>query len=1158
MEIRFLRGPAGSGKTFRCLSEIRAALRTAPEGPPLIFLAPKQATFQLERQLLADDSLAGYTRLHILSFERLARFVFEQLRRPPPRALDEEGRIMVLRGLLARKRDQLRLFRASARLTGFAQQLSLVLRELQRHQLTPETLDRLAAMIPESEGLPLKLHDFAVLLQNYLDWLQSHRLQDADCRLDAATMALNESSESGQAATPPFVIRHSLISSLWLDGFAELSPQELALLAAVVSRCEQATLAFCLGAEGDDPALSHWSVVRRTFQECKKWMEQVPGAVVSVESLARDVGRNRFQRSPALQHLERHWARPQPFVSVEPVRSAPADQQQFEIRFSDHSGTPAQSKTPAGPDTGAVRLVACANPEAEAILAARELLRFVRAGRRFREAAVLVRNLENYHEPLQRVFARYEIPFFLDRREPVTHHPLAELTRNALRTAAFQWSHDDWFAALKTGLVLAGEIEIDRLENEALARGWKGAAWLQPVQIPGEPELSAQLESLRRQIVPPFQKLTVQFTALQNQPTGPQLAAALRQFWSDLDVDAELDRWSEVPPPDAPAPARDQPAAVHQTVREQMNAWLDNVTLAFHDEALPLREWLPILESGLSNLTVGMIPPALDHVLVGAVDRSRNPELKLAIVLGLNETVFPAAPEDVGILTDSDCEELSRRGVSLPGTLRQRAARERYFGYIACTRAAEKLLLGFSSQNAEGAPLNVSPFIPHLQRLFPALEIEEFHPPADWNAAEHPSELAPLLAAAADSQLESRNVSDLLQLPALARLRADLRRLRHPDPRERLSPEIAAALYGPVLRTSVSRLEEFAACPFRFFVHSGLRAAERKRFELDAREQGTFQHDALKLFHEQLAAEGKRWRDLTPAEARERMGRIATGLTAGFRDGLMDDSAHTRFTAQMLTRSLQDFIAVIVGWMRGQYEFDPVAVELEFGGDTGTARFETDLGDGHKLALQGRIDRVDLWRAAGANDAFGVVVDYKSGLRFLDPTLVHHGVQLQLLAYLNVLRRWANAPLGVSAIRPAGVFYVNLRGLHQGLASRALALDQSEEARRSAYLHTGRFAAEALPLLDRIRAGGQFKYRLNQDGTLRAGSTEALTGAEFERLLDRVEALLVEMGRRIYAGAAEVEPYRRGKQTPCDFCDYRSICRIDPWTHGYRTLEMPE
>src|SRR6185295_16069080 len=124
MQVRFLLGPAGSGKTFRCLSEIREALNEDSEKPPLLLLAPKQATFQLERQLLADPSLPGYTRLQILSFERLADFVLESLRRPAPRLLTDEGRVMVLRALLSQKKNDLKLFRASARLPGFAQQLN--------------------------------------------------------------------------------------------------------------------------------------------------------------------------------------------------------------------------------------------------------------------------------------------------------------------------------------------------------------------------------------------------------------------------------------------------------------------------------------------------------------------------------------------------------------------------------------------------------------------------------------------------------------------------------------------------------------------------------------------------------------------------------------------------------------------------------------------------------------------------------------------------------------------------------------------------------------------------------------------------------------------------------------------------------------------------
>jgi ATP-dependent helicase/nuclease subunit B len=115
-------------------------------------------------------------------------------------------------------------------------------------------------------------------------------------------------------------------------------------------------------------------------------------------------------------------------------------------------------------------------------------------------------------------------------------------------------------------------------------------------------------------------------------------------------------------------------------------------------------------------------------------------------------------------------------------------------------------------------------------------------------------------------------------------------------------------------------------------------------------------------------------------------------------------------------------------------------------------------------------------------------------------------------------------------------------------------LADADEARRKAYRHTGRFDADVLPQLDRTGAADQFNYRRNNDGSLRKGSVEAMPHAEFEKLLDGVETQLRTMGERIFSGAAQVDPYRKGRQTPCEFCDYQAACRIDKWTHQYRPL----
>jgi ATP-dependent helicase/nuclease subunit B len=1176
VQVRLLLGPAGSGKTFRCLGEARQALLASPEGPQLFLVAPKQGTYQLEQQLLSTPGLAGYTRLSIVSFESLARSVFDRLGKPVPPVLTEEGRLMVLRSLLTKTREDLKLFRASARLTGFAQQLSQALSELQRAQLSPALLTQLAAQLRE-EGLSYKLQDLATLLQSYLDWLARHHLQDAEALLRLAAELLQAQPAS---AVP--------IGSLWVDGFAEFSELELGLLCALIPRAERCTLTFCLEPVAMKKAswLSHWSMVRKNFERCQKRFGELPNVTIVTEPIRQEPNEGRFSNNPILRHLEQHWREPLPYGHASAMSGA--SKSVAEIRDS-------------------LRLIRCEDREDEVTQAAREILRFVRSGARYRDVSVVVRNLDLHHPMIQRVFSRYEIPFFLDRRESVSHHPITELTRGAVRAAAFGWQHADWFAALKSGLVPAREEDIDLLENEALARGWKGVVWHRPIHLQDSSkteqehqrlaQFELRLEEIRRAIVPPFEKFTLALATIHYRPTGRQLAGAIRELWNQLEVQRCLETWAAEEP--RPHEAGAGPG-VHETVWRQVNAWLENMQLAFDAESLPLREWLPIIETGLANLSVGIIPPALDQVLVGAVDRSRTPEVKLALVLGLNEGIFPLATEPPGLLTESDRLELEKLSVVLRSTARYRLGRESYLGYIACTRAREKLVLTWASQDPSGTPLNPSSVLSLVRQLFPQIEPEIMPRALDWRECQHATELVqPLLEMRSaecgvrseeheegqvdgsgglnqipierperEPKLAKPSVTALAQatlgkFPALVSLFETLQQFGRVQEPEALEPQLAQRLYGPVLRTSVSRMEQFAACPFKFFVHSGLRAEERKRFELDVKEQGTFQHDVLALFHEQLRSTGKRWRDITVQQAREHVERIARALNSSFREGLLETTDENQFTARVLSESLQDFVETLVDWMHGQYLFDPVAVELGFGEEGGPPAWNLDLGQGQRLQLYGRIDRVDLYRRSDGDGAFCIIVDYKSSHKQLDPVLIQHGLQLQLLMYLNVVRQWSDpaTAFGVARLEPAGVFYVNLRGVYSPEPNRLAALADLQRARKLAYRHSGRFDIRVLPLMDcrpGVCEGDQFNYRLTKAGKVSKVGKEAVETADFETLLAQVQNNLWTMGQQIYCGRAEVAPYRKGIMTACDQCEYQSICRVDPWTQRYRVLRRAD
>jgi ATP-dependent helicase/nuclease subunit B len=1111
VQAHFLLGPAGSGKTWRCLAEIRTELRARPEGPPLLFLAPKQATFQLERQLLADPDLPGYARLKILSFERLAQFILAPRGGSGGNVLSEEGRVMVLRALLLRRQQELKVFRASARLTGFAQQLSLLLRELQRHQLSSARLTSLATRPGTPPPLRDKLADLALLLHAYDDWLQAHQLQDAHQLLDLATTALRP--------TPP-----QLFAALWLDGFAEMTPQELDLLAALLPSCERATLAFCLEREpvAETSWLSTWAVVAQTFRRCRDRLAAMAGCNVSLETLVHATGPGRFANHEPLRRLEANWSQPAP---------------------------PAVGTSPPADAGHSIRLVTCADAEAEAVRAAHEVLRHVRAGGRFRECAVIVRSLDPYHAVLARVFRRYAIPFFMDRREAVAHHPLAELTRFAFRTVAFGWRHDDWFGALKTGLGPAAEAAIDELENEALARGWEGDVWHEPL-APGETGAGSRFEQLRQQLLPPFENFARSLKENSLQPAGATVADAARTLWSELKVETTLERWHAAAVNSAAPTSR---AEIHATVLSQMHDWLDNLERAFAAEALPLRDWLPILEAGLAGLTVGVVPPALDQVLIGAVDRSRNPDLKLAIVLGLNEGVFPAPPAPGTLLTETERDNLARQDVYLGPTLRQRLGHERYLGYIACTRASQRLVLTRATQSAAGQPLNPSPFFDHVARIA-GVSVEQFVVPGAWREAEHATELeAPVLRGEADPQL--------LLAPALAPLLAKWHTVQRAARADALPVPLVEQIFGRELKSSVSALEDFAACPFKFFAARGLRLQERREFQFDDRDKGSFHHEVLLEFHRRVTASGRRWRDLAPPEAGRLAADVGREMLPGFEDGKFVTDGAARFTGEVLIERLQKLATVLVTWM-AQYEFDPAVCEIAFDDDHGALpAWRLDLGEGHALVLRGRIDRVDLCKLDDGS-ALAVVMDYKSRVRKLDPAKLHHGLELQLLSYLGVLKQ-LSAPekiFGVKHLTPAGVFYIPLNGgATRSEATRESVLATNDSDQRAAYQHSGRFLAEALRHFDtRNQAkGDQFKYAQNKDGAWSKRGNEALPAPEFDALREKVADHLRDYGRRIFAGEVAVTPFRLGAATACDYCDFRPVCRFDPWTQPFRTLKRP-
>jgi len=1123
--VKLIIGPAGSGKSFHCLNQIRAELEASPDGDPLLMLAPKQSTFQLERQLLGMG-LPGFTRLQILSFDRLARYVLEKLGIATPGLLSEEGRVMVIRALILQHEQELKAFKSAARSAGLATQVSQVLREFQRNRINPAKLKVSESQTEFEKRIVTKLQDLGLLLNAYHQWLKEHQLQDPDSLLELASSELNRLIKLGKQ---PLAIR-----GLWMDGFAEMTLPEIDLLTAVASSSDLANLAFCLDHEPEpnvrpehgretESAASPlmWSVTSQTFLRCKqRIIESGNTCVVEVLGRPGEV-KPRFTRNPGLGKLAASWV---------------------------FSGTKSGAKSE---DFSGLNLYECVDPEAEALLAARLINEHVhdRHGR-YREVTVIVRRMDDYAAVLQRTFRRHGIPFFADHREPMGHHSIAELTRNALRMAAYGWQNEDWLGALKTGLAIDNPQLIDALENVALSKGVTGTQWQSG-------DFNRHLTNdASQQLGGPVSIFSKLLKVIAEKPDGTKLAKAIREFWSGLKVTGTFGRWQEQSA-DLPPLYR----SIHQTAWEQINGWCDNLALAFEGTPMDAAEWLAIAEAGLSRLTLGVIPPSLDQVLVGAIDRARQPDVKLAIVLGFNEGVFPAAPSQELLLNRAERQLLMQDHAFNLGLDRlQHAAREQFFAYIACTRASERLCVSWSRRNLAGKSLTRSSAADHLLaatglkpecvvKFDGTLKVEDLKSAAELYECHFWPRLLPAALASGNPIAK--------EVVRCASLREELQPELGEAARS-LSPESVKRLYPDgTLVASVSGLEGFAECPFKYFSTKGLRLKEREEFKVDAAISGTFLHDVLKRFHTVVLEEKGAWRKLNPQEAAQKIADLGKAMLQLDEYAVLRQNHTSLWETEQSIRGLSQSMEQMVAWM-ATCSFDPSFSEFRFGLDEkhgGTKTWTIDLGGGKSLKMNGSIDRVDLHRLEDGQ-ALVAIFDYKSNGKSPNRAKLQNGYELQLLAYLNFSSQ--SQELGAAAgakgqLIPAGAFYVGLRPSLDSNEKSDPEADR-EKKYRTSLAHNGRGDRQFILNFDSSvqQAGNRCTHSLQFKPSTRS---QDFPKEGYDRLLDDNLNYLKQHATAILAGAVGVQPARFGSaKTACDYCEFKSVCRFEPVMGGFRTV----
>lgn len=1152
MSLRMIIGRSGSGKSTAIREEIAARLAEDPQGKPIIFIVPEQGSFEAERALVTTGSAKGSLRAQVLSFRRLAYRVMQETGGSARVAISEEGKRMLLYKIIRRRKDELKLFGASGEQLGFVGKLSELYTEMKRYCVDSGCVeDQLEMLAGAAGGPPLlrrKLEDIAAVYRDFERELAPLYMDEEDT-LAALAEGVSQSAYVRGA-------------EIWIDGFNGFTPQEYIVLRELMQHADTVTVALTLdkpypgGMQPHELDLFHPTAV--TYIKLRGIAEEL-GLDIADEMMSSEVP-PRFKERPALAHLERGYDRKRRWQTVGGVASL----------------------EPEG-----IVLAAAANRRAEVEGAAREMLRLAREeGARFRDMAVFSRNLGDYEDLIGPLFREYGVPFFLDQKRSELHHPLIEFIRAALDVVLRRWRYEDVFRCVKSDLLLPldGSLsreDMDRLENHVLASGIRGSRWTDGRPWKGIPSLSLEdgsqenrrdsslevIERCRAAVTGPLHAFEKR---MKKGATAREQCTAVFRLLEEADIPEKLELMSR----SALNAGKPEEAREHRQVWGAVLDLLDQIVEMMGGERLGAEMFTGILDTGLSELKMALVPPALDQVLVGNMDRTRTGDVKYAFLLGVNDGVLPAQFQDDGILSEQERVVLESYGMELAPNISRRLLDERFLIYSALTSGSRQLWISYPAADQEGKQLLPSELVRHLKQMFPLKErILPGQPHGELSSEEEAGFVAGgsrSLSFLVSRLRDWKNGADLSPVwwevynwfarsPVWKdQLGLMLSSLSYRNETRSLKVETSRRLYGTRLRTSVSRMERFVACPFSHFASHGLKLKERQLYRLQAPDIGQLFHAALSDMAGRFKSQNRSWGDLSAEECLREAETTVDRLAPLLQGEILLSSKRYGYISRKL-KNIVGRASVILGEQSRRGSFEPVGLELDFGPDKPIPPLAFQLPNGVSMEVVGRIDRVDM--ARGENGVLLRVIDYKSSQKDLRLHEVYYGLSLQMLTYLDVLLTFAEDWLGEAAL-PAGTLYFHV---HDPVlqSPNGMTPDQAAEELLKRFKMKGLLLAdrEAVSLMDSLLEKGHsavLPVAVKADGSFYSSASVA-TPDQWDTLLGAVRQNIIRIGSRITDGEVTIEPYRIQQETACTHCAYRAVCQFDESVEGssYQLLGKP-
>ena len=1079
--LRFILGKSGSGKSTEAL---RIAGELADNNLPIMLIVPDQSTFECEKTLLDVFGAKKAEKVLVFGFSRLCKYVFELTGNSADNVIDEGTRAVVMSLALEELTEKLSLLSSKGNKSLVDVMLQTV-SDLKKSSVTSNEL-RGASKLVEDETLKTKLNETA-LISDTFDALVSQSYIDP---MDDLTR-LND-----------ILLKNNILKdyTIIFDGFSGFTMQQLNVVRNLMRDCTATYFTLTL-----DPLTDGSEEVFTTSQQTYKILKEYAkrdGVDIKVPIKLTDL--HRF-KNDELALLEQNIFR----THIEPLEIVPEN----------------------------ICVYNAVDMYDECEYVARKIKHLViEKGYLYSDISVICHDTEPYKGILSEILEKYEIPYFSDEHADIDVKPVIRLVNSIFRCLIYDFDREDVLALLKSGLTEFSVEEISLFENYLFVWNVSGSAFKNEfAQNPKgysekfsdyDKDVLAKVENLRKSIVEPL----TAFKENAKDKNGLEISKLFYALLEELKVPDELRRmYAEFEKSDDKAVGA-----------EQIRIWnmfmsvLDKTAAVIGTKTMTIKRYYELLSLQISAMQLSDIPRTIDCVTITTAQRVRISKQKASFLIGCVDGIFPAIPHTSGIFSPFELKMLAMNEIELGDDFAALNNLETFMAYSCMTSASEYISVSFYSSDITGTSYQPSEIVLQCTKVFKNICVND---KMDFDSKkESMYALRPAFDTIAEMIGKGKKVPDSLlkvfsENPEYSAKLDSLINAKNKVPLKIFDKKNAEKLFGENLNISASQLEKFNLCRFSYFCNYGLNVRERLKAEINPMQYGTLVHYLLERFFSEYSKE--QYSSMSDDELFEIVNTYLLEYSVSYFGEEQTKSNSFKYRLKTILDNVLYLMKHIITEL-SQSEFFVADCELKIGEEIPS--YTITLPDGHKIAVCGSVDRVDIMQRNGVT--YLRVIDYKTGTKQFKLSDILYGINLQMLLYLHSIESSDSDKYG--KVTPAGILYMpatvpyisadSLKSieklpdeLNKNLKMNGLLLKDTE------IIHGMDKTDTATYIPVKIKAGEP------------VSATSLATLEEFGKIFKKVDMLIAEMGKNIYDGNIEAKPLKGGHDS-CEYCPYDSVC----------------